>query len=213
MPRIVDVPVFPAEHRWPVTLRWGHLWLTPFRARDLDEVNHVRARNAGWLTPWEATAPYPVDPGDAARRMRAIGQVARRGASLPWVMRWVNGRQRTVIGQCTVSSIVYGSAQTASIGYWIDRAYAGRGLTPAAVAMAGDYAVKTVGLHRLEICVRPENQASLRVAEKLGFRYEGERPRYIHIAGDWRNHQVFALTKEEMGTGLLGRVPESVVQG
>ncbi|MDO4717337.1 MAG: GNAT family protein, partial [Propionibacteriaceae bacterium] len=52
---------------------------------------------------------------------------------------------------------------------------------------------------------RPENAASLRVVEKLGFRSEGLRPRLLHINGDWRDHLSFALTAEELGEGLLNR--------
>jgi ribosomal-protein-alanine N-acetyltransferase len=55
----------------------------------------------------------------------------------------------------------------------------------------------------VEINVRPENTASLRVIQKLGFRYEGLKQRYIHINGDWRDHYVFALTKEDLPEGLL----------
>ena len=39
--------------------------------------------------------------------------------------------------------------------------------------------------------------------EKLGFREEGLRPRYLHIDGGWRDHLVFALTAEEVPDGLL----------
>jgi ribosomal-protein-alanine N-acetyltransferase len=65
----------------------------------------------------------------------------------------------------------------------------------------------------MEICIRPENGPSLRVVEKLGFRYEGLRRRYIHINGDWRDHFCFALTVEEVPGGVLrrwldGRAPE-----
>ena len=60
-------------------------------------------------------------------------------------------------------------------------------------------------LHRIEIAIRPENAASLRVVEKLGFRPEGVRPRYLHIDGDWRDHLVFALNAEEAGEGLVRR--------
>ena len=65
----------------------------------------------------------------------------------------------------------------------------------------------------MEICIRPENRASLRVVEKLGFRYEGLRRRYIHIDGDWRDHYAFALVREEVPMGVLerwvqGRVPQ-----
>jgi len=41
--------------------------------------------------------------------------------------------------------------------------------------------------------------------EKLGFREEGLRPRYLHIDGAWRDHLVFALTAEELSEGLLAR--------
>jgi ribosomal-protein-alanine N-acetyltransferase len=62
-----------------------------------------------------------------------------------------------------------------------------------------------MGLHRIEIAIRPENAPSLRVVEKLGFREIGYAPRYLHIDGDWRDHRLFALTVEECTGGLLRR--------
>lgn len=76
---------------------------------------------------------------------------------------------------------------------------------PTAVALVSDHCFRTVGLHRIEVCIRPENGPSRRVVEKLGFREEGLRPRYLHIDGAWRDHLVFALTAEEVPEGLLGR--------
>ena len=104
-----------------------------------------------------------------------------------------------------MSSISYGSLSSATIGYWVAQSAAGRGLTPAAVALATDHVFRELGLHRMEICIRPENAASLRVVQKLGFRYEGLRRRYIHIDGDWRYHYAFALTQEEVPQGVLAR--------
>lgn len=209
MPRFYDANRLPASHEWPVTLRYGPILLAPFRRRDLDELTQVRIRNASWLQPWDATSPLPATESvSAERRVRYMWEQALRGASLPWVVRWTSGSHSPIIGQCTISSIIYGSAQCGSIGYWIDRNYAGRSIIPAAVALATDYAFRAVGLHRIEICIRPENKASLRVVEKLGFRHEGRRLRFIHIAGDWRDHEVFALTAEEVPEGLLARAPE-----
>jgi len=87
----------------------------------------------------------------------------------------------------------------------LDEAVAGRGIAPTALALSGDHALGTMGLHRVEVNIRPENTASLRVVEKLGFRPEGLRPRYLHIDGQWRDHLTFALTREEIGAGLLAR--------
>jgi ribosomal-protein-alanine N-acetyltransferase len=78
-------------------------------------------------------------------------------------------------------------------------------VAPTSVALVTDYLMNQVGLHRVEIDIRPENTASLRVIEKLGFRYEGIKQRYIHINGDWRDHYIFALTAEEIPEGILNR--------
>jgi ribosomal-protein-alanine N-acetyltransferase len=57
----------------------------------------------------------------------------------------------------------------------------------------------------MEVAIRPENHASLRVVEKLGFRPEGLRPNYLHIDGEWRDHLLFALNADEVPEGLLTR--------
>jgi ribosomal-protein-alanine N-acetyltransferase len=76
---------------------------------------------------------------------------------------------------------------------------------PTAVALATDHCLLTMGLHRIEICIRPENTNSRRVVEKLGFREEGLRPAYLHIDGDWRDHLVYVMTSEEISGGLMSR--------
>jgi ribosomal-protein-alanine N-acetyltransferase len=108
-------------------------------------------------------------------------------------------------GQLTVGSIVRGSNRSALIGYWIDQKFAGRGIVPTALAMAVDHGFHVVGLHRLEAGIQPENHASRRVMEKLGFREEGLRRGLVHINGAWRDHLCYALTAEEVPDGLMTR--------
>ena len=71
--------------------------------------------------------------------------------------------------------------------------------------MAVDHCFGVIGLHRLEASIRPENHASRRVVEKLGFREEGIRVRQLHINGAWRDHVCYALTAEEVPQGLMPR--------
>ena len=132
------------------------------------------------------------------RRLRAE---ARAGQCLPFVITYGG----VVVGQLTVGGISYGSLRSAHVGYWVDEAVAGRGIAPTAVALAVDHCFGPLRLHRIEVNIRPENTASRRVAEKLGFRLEGLRPRYLHIDGDWRDHLGFALTADEVPEGLLAR--------
>ena len=193
---------------WPATLACGDLSLRPIRYRDRSEWTAVRRRNARWLEPWEATNPAPDGYLPSFSEMvRSLKHQARLATALPWIITELQeGRPRpALVGQLTVSNIVWGSAMSATLGYWVDEARAGRGIAPTAVAMATDHCFQTLGLHRMEINIRPENRASLRVVEKLGFRDEGLRPRYLHINGAWADHRSFALTAEEVPGGLLDR--------
>ena len=114
----------------------------------------------------------------------------------------------TFAGQVNVSNVVLGVLRSASIGYWIDARFAGRGIVPTAVALAIDHCFSgAVGLHRVEINIRPENTASLRVVEKLGLRREGYYERYLDIDNGWRDHIAFAVTVEEVrGQSMLSRL-------
>lgn len=178
--------------------------LRPIRLRDAAAWGEVRAVNADWLAPWEATQPRPQHGDISFRAMvRHLRREARQGRMLPFVID-VDDR---LAGQLTVGNVMWGSLCSAYVGYWIDVRLAGRGIVPTAVAMAVDYCFETVGLHRIEINIRPENAASLRVVQKLGLREEGLRLRLLHIDGAWRDHRSFAVTAEEVAAegGLLAR--------
>jgi ribosomal-protein-alanine N-acetyltransferase len=176
--------------------------LRPLRHREAARWRSLRAANSGWLGPWEATSPETDVPLRTYHQMvRDFNRQGRAGTALPFAVE-VDG---DLVGQLTVGSVVWGSLRCGAIGYWVDRRVAGRGVTPTAVAMATDHCLFTVGLHRIEVNIRPENAASLRVVEKLGFRDEGLRRRYLHIDGAWRDHRTFALTTEDVPGGLLPR--------
>ncbi|PYI37844.1 RimJ/RimL family protein N-acetyltransferase [Arthrobacter psychrolactophilus] len=193
---------------WPVSLECGDVVLRPIKYRDKAEWTQVRARNAAWLQPWEAS--NPIGQGQLPTfggMVRSLNLQAREAAALPFIIteRFPGQKKPAIVGQLTVSSIMWGSAMTATLGYWVDQDRAGRGIVPTAVALATDHCFKTLGLHRMEINIRPENAASLRVVEKLGFRDEGLRPRFLHINGEWADHRSFALTSEEVPEGILAR--------
>lgn len=193
------------------TLHDGEVTIRPIRVRDARALERELALNRAWLRTWEATSPGGPVGYDARGGIRSLLAHARAGSAVPFAVD-VGGEFG---GQLNVSGMTYGSLSSASIGYWVAERFAGRNVTPTAVALATDHCFFGLGLHRMEICIRPENAASLRVVEKLGFRYEGLRRRYIHINGDWRDHFCFALTVEEVPTGVLqrwkqGRVPFGV---
>ena len=185
-------------------LRAGRVGLRPLAASDARAWNEVRRRNADWLRPWEATVP----PGDssAPRSFRALVRDLRRQARERRALPFAVTVDDVFAGQVTVTNIVGGSARWAQVGYWVDRRYAGQNVIPTAVALVVDYCLLELHLHRIEVAIRPENKASLRVVEKLGFTEVGYAKGYLHIDGDWRDHRLFAITVEECGGGLLRRL-------
>lgn len=193
------------EFRFPLTLEHGDVRLRLLRKSDEKVWSQVRERNADWLHEWEATTPI----GGGARApfatyVRNQRRDAKDSRGLPMVIEHA-GR---FVGQVTLGNVVWGSFRSGYIGYWIDRAVAGRGIMPTAVALLTDYALLEAHLHRIEVNIRPENAASIRVVEKLGFRSEGLRPRYLHIAGQWRDHLSFAMLAEELpAAGLTASRP------
>jgi [ribosomal protein S5]-alanine N-acetyltransferase len=195
---------------WPAVLRDGEVLLRPLRMRDRSAWVEARRRNAEWLQPWEATPPGGPNTFGSSRAVfgamtRRLRTDARGGKALPFVI----VVDRTFAGQINVAGIVHGSMNSAHIGYWVDERFAGRGVMPTAVALAVDHCFGAVGLHRIEVNIRPENLASQRVVAKLGFREEGLRERFLHIDGDWRDHLTYALVREDVPQGLLHRWHES----
>ena len=180
------------NNRWPVLLQDQDIYLRPLRFRVRVQWNRVRAENREWLSPWEATIP-PISQ-DSYKELpsffemvKILNHEARQGRSLSFAI-W---QGKNLIGQISLGGIIYGAMRGGHIGYWIDRNFANRGYTTKAVEILTQYAFEELKLHRVEINLRPENASSRRVAEKAGYIFEGERPRYLHIDGQWRDHICF----------------------
>ncbi|MCW2606089.1 MAG: GCN5-related N-acetyltransferase [Frankiales bacterium] len=169
----------------------------------------MRTANEAWLSPWEGRPPGSADaswpdrhsPAVYTAMLRVLRREAKAGRSLPCAVLY---RDR-LVGQVTVGSVTRGAFDSGYVGYWVDGRLAGRGIAPTAVALLVDHCFDAVGLHRVEANVRPENAASLRVVEKLGFTREALHRRYLHIDGDWRDHVGFALLREDVPEGVLRR--------
>lgn len=182
----------------PPVLVSGPLTLRTLGKREQAAWSSLRASNRQWLQEWEATSP----PGERVETltyrqlMRRERKQWREETTYPFVIEF----EGVLVGRVSVAGIRWGAERGASVGYWISESHAGRGIVPRAVALAIEFSFSR-GLHRIEVAVRPENAASLAVAQKLHLREEGIRLSYLHINGDWRDHRVFAITKDEPRIG------------
>lgn len=204
-----------AASRWPVRLEHPPVALRPLHRSDEAAWTRIRASDPQWFRRWDSTRP-PNSPDPSytfGQLVRMMNRRARDGLALPWAVDYTpDGAPPRFVGQVTVSGIQRGSASWAQIGYWVDPAWAGHGIIPTGVALAVDHCF-AIGLHRIEIAIRPENTNSLAVVRKLGFRLEGRRERFMHVNGAWRDHDMFVLTAEEVVGSVLDRYLHSRAQG
>jgi ribosomal-protein-alanine N-acetyltransferase len=175
--------------------------LKPIRFRDKAQWDAVRAVNRDWLSPWEATRPKIESNSPLPSYYGMVMQLNKEIRALRSISLgiWLNeGGEQKLIGQITLGGIIFGAMRGAHIGYWIDQRFASRGYTTRAVKLLTKFGFDGLKLHRIEINLRPENEASKKVAVKAGYVLEGARSNYLHIAGDWRNHITFVKENPEI---------------
>jgi ribosomal-protein-alanine N-acetyltransferase len=172
--------------------------LRPLVPQDFNAWSEVRRRNGEWLTLWEPLRlPHHPDPETNrevfAARCGSRDRERLAGSQYAFGI-FIDG---AFAGELNLNNVVRGAMQSATIGYWIDRARAGRSFMSEAIVVLAQFAFEELNLHRLEICIIPRNSNSRRVVEKLGIREEGIAQRFLEINGAWEDHMRFGLTVEE----------------
>jgi ribosomal-protein-alanine N-acetyltransferase len=181
----------------PVVLHGRRVVLRTLTENDFEGWSEVRVRCHDWLVPWEpriaGTSLPPEDRRTFAARCSLRERERQLGTGFGFGI-FLAGR---FAGELTLSSLQRGPFQSASVGYWIDEALAGHGYVPEAVVACLRFAFDELLLHRIEISIIPRNDASRRVVEKLGIRFEGVAERLLSIDGVWEDHARYAITAEE----------------
>ena len=150
--------------------------------------------NRDYLAPFEPTrdeAFFTAD-GQTSRITDLLTEHAQ-GRAYPYVIE-VGGR---LAGRVTVTNVARGSFCSGSLGYWVAADQAGRGVATRAVGTVVDDCFAAHGLHRLEAATLVDNLASQTVLRRTGFALIGTAPRYLRIAGQWRDHLLFQRLADE----------------
>ena len=144
-------------------------------------------RNREHLAPYEPRRTPAFYTTVAQREALAVTlEAARHRRSAGWLI----FDEARVIGRINLNSIVLGAAHCAHVGYWVDGEYTGLGLATASTEFACAAAAQ-LGLHRVEAGTLTDNAASKAVLRKCGFEPIGHAPKYLHINGAWRDHDLF----------------------
>jgi len=171
-------------------------YLRPPERADWADWCELRSESRAFLTPWE-----PTWTSDALTRTAFRRRLARYASD------WRNDEgyaffifrtgDNQLVGGITLSNVRRGVAETASVGYWTGVKYARQGHMTEGLSLVANFAFERLRLHRLEAACLPTNQPSRGLLEKIGFRKEGYAKSYLCINGQWQDHLLFGLLREE----------------
>lgn len=183
----------------PAGLMSDRLYLRHPRRSDYEQWTTLRAASVGFLQPWEPVWPKDdLTPQGFQRRLGQYERDIRSGRSLPYLI--FRKSDDVLLGGINVSNIRRGICQMASVGYWMGESFAGHGHMGRALGLLLPHLFDNHGLHRIEAACIPDNLASIAVLRRQGFQMEGTARRYLCINGQWEDHLLFALLRDDLQT-------------
>lgn len=161
----------------------------PVARSDADELIAANRASAKLHHPW--AHPFTDSAGfdtyfESLDDTRMVGLIARDNST------------DLAIGIFTLSEIVRGAFQSAYLGFYGLAGQVGRGLMTEALREALSFAFEELELHRVEANIQPENERSIALVKRAGFRKEGYSRKYLRIDGVWQDHERWAILAEEM---------------
>ena len=100
----------------------------------------------------------------------------------PYVI--IDDNESSIVGFIDLKSIDWSIPKT-QIGFYIDEAYAGKGIISEAIQIISNHCFEEKGFEKLFMRIHPDNIAACKVAEKCGFELEGTiRKEYRTIEGE-----------------------------
>jgi len=131
------------------------------------------------------------------RTAKEFNHYVKRFTSPNQIGFWILTEGGEIAGVVNISEIIPGRFRSGYLGYYAFAPHAGRGYMAAGLRAVVSKAFRSLGLHRLEANIQPGNENSRQLVRRLGFKKEGYSPRYLKIAGQWRDHERWAITAED----------------
>jgi ribosomal-protein-alanine N-acetyltransferase len=185
---------------------YGHHNLTTERLRlrppvidDQKRVLAYRLANREHLQPWEPerdASYYTLETVEAQLTQIELDMEAK--SALHWLIQPQDSEE--VLGMCSFTNIVRGAFQACHLGFSLAGAQQGKGYMQEALTAALAHVFEVQKLHRVMANHQPDNLASEKLLQRLGFEREGYARQYLHINGAWRDHVLTSLISPGAGT-------------
>jgi RimJ/RimL family protein N-acetyltransferase len=174
----------------------GIILLRPFRLEDSQETFTAVRESLTDLKPWMSWAYDGYSLNDSREFIRLTRARWQEGTLFAFAI--TDAKSGLILGGCSLSHIhpVY---HLCNLGYWVRSSRRGKGIAGRGTLLASRYAFEKVGLVRVEIVIAPGNQASIRVAEKVGAHYEGVLRNRMVVGPDVYDARMYSLIPQDFG--------------
>ncbi len=177
-----------------LSVRTPRLFIRPMREEDRPKFISFYERSWAVMAPW-----FPLrSPGETSdetfeRTMAKASKGAIDGSEFRF---FAFSRDEQLVAFFGLMQIVRGAFESGVASWCVHADHTSKGICTEGMMGVLDMAFAAppvgLGLHRVQANVIPTNTASIRVAEKAGFRMEGLGRNYLRIAGEWRDHVFYA---------------------
>jgi RimJ/RimL family protein N-acetyltransferase len=173
------------------------LMIRPFRRRDVAAMHEAVSGSVDDLQPW---LPWveDYDRGVAQRFVRESVGAWSEGRAFDFTIRAIDDPNRH-IGNVSVWTTSQQNS-IGEVGYWIRSDETGKGFGTEATTRAVQIGFEEMGLHKVQLRIAVGNAASDRIAEKLGFGFEGTLRDEVRVGNRWLDHTVWSMLEAEWWT-------------
>jgi ribosomal-protein-alanine N-acetyltransferase len=187
----------PAIRSAPTTqslLRGTHVYLRPTMNKDLEEVFR-RGQDLASRGRW-----FPLNIRAEAAFQAAYGTDGRWGEDVG-IMQVVQNSDEALVGYVSFERVV-GDVDEINLGYFTYPEFRGHGYASEATRLFVEYlfAIRR-DMNRAALYIHPDNGASIRLAERCGFTYEGRIREGWFNLGQWHDVLVYGLLRRELVDG------------
>ncbi len=179
----------------PSDLQTHRFEVRAFRRRDTEPLLDAVKESLPQLHEWLPWAHLAYGRTDAVRFVRETGRAWREGKAFDYAIRTRDDPSRH-LGNVSIW-FVSRAFRAGEIGYWVRTADAGRGICTETAATMVRLGFETLDLHRIMLRIAVGNEASERVATKLGFVKEGVLRDELQVHGTWMDHTVWGMLEHE----------------
>ncbi|KCZ55476.1 hypothetical protein HY29_12190 [Hyphomonas beringensis] len=172
------------------------LVITPARKSDFEDWSELRKSSRKHLERWEPLWSKDANSrADWTRRTHAWKNGWKSGRAFVFLIRRL--KDDRLVGGISLTNVRPWPASAASMGYWLGKDFQGHGYMAEGVGAVCQWSFSELGLYRIEAGILASNLRSRKVLETNGFQEEGHAKAYLEIAGERRDHVLFALVRPD----------------